>query len=192
MLPQPDPDPPDAYTVHQVPGRTRLRVPARRGDRTYFAHVAQALTRAPEVLSVRVNPSTGSILLLHTSQLRKLAEHAAEAGLFRLAAAPVAPFRRPARIEPRPQIVPLSLLSAGLAGLAVIQLARARVAGAATEHLWGAYQASRILGKPGMVATLGAIGVMQLARGRVLSPAVSLLSYAVAARTFARHDAGHH
>jgi hypothetical protein len=192
MPPQPDSDLPDAFTVHQVPGRTRLRVPARRGDRTYFAHIAQALALAPEVLLVRVNPSTGSILLLHTSPLQKLAGYAAEGGLFRLAAAPAAPFRRATRIEPRPRIAPLSLLSAGLAGLGVIQLARARVAGTAIEHLWGAYQASRTLGRPGVVATLAAIGVVQLARGRVLSPAVSLLSYALTARSFARRNAGHH
>jgi hypothetical protein len=188
----PTPDPPDAYTVHQVPGRTRLRVPARRGDSAYFARVAHALALAPEVLSVRVNPSTGSILLHHSSPLQKLAEDAAEGRLFRLTAAPAARFRSARRIEPRLRIAPLSLLSAGFAGLAVIQFARARVVSTATEHLWAAYQASRILGKPSMVATLAAIGVVQLARGRVLSPAVSLLSYAVAARTFARRDAGHH
>jgi len=74
----------------------------------------------------------------------------------------------------------------------VIQLARSRVAGTAAEHLWAAYQASRALGTPGVVVTLAAIGAMQLARGRVLSPAVSMLSYALMARTLARQNAGHH
>ncbi len=189
MPPQPDQDPPDTYAVHQVPGHTRLRVPARRGDRAYFARVGQVLAAAPDVRSVRVNPSTGSILLHHAGRLSRLAEHAAAAGLFRLGAGPAAPVRRVVRIGARPRIAPMSLVAAGLAGLSVVQLVRSRVAGTAAEHLWGAYQASRALGRPGVVGTLAAIGAVQLARGRVLSPTVSLLSYALTAYAHARRDA---
>lgn len=192
MPPQPDPRPPDAYAAHQVSGRTRIRVPARRGDPTYFAHVAHALAIAPDVQSVRVNPSTASILLHHTAPLRQLAELAAEAGLFRLTATPTAPIRRTPQIRPSPRIAPLSLAAAGLAGLGLFQLARRRMAGSAVEHFWGAYQASRALRTPSVAATLAAVGAVQLARGRVLSPAVSLLSYALTALTLARRDAGHH
>ena len=108
MPPQPDPHPPDAYTVHQVPGRMRLRVPARRGDRAYFANVAQVLVAVPDVRSVRVNPSTGSVLVRHAGPPQKFATHSAEVGLFRLVAtAPAALVRRPARSGPGLGIAPL-------------------------------------------------------------------------------------
>jgi hypothetical protein len=189
MPPQQDLNLPDAYTVHQVAGRTRLRVPARRGDNSYFARVAGALAVIPDVRSVRVNPGTASILVHHAGSPQKFAEPAREAGLFRLTGP--RPHRR-RQIGPRPRIAPLSVVAAGLAGLGAIQLVRSRVAGSATEHLWGAYQASRTLGIPSAVATLAAIGAVQLARGRVLSPAASLFSYALTAGAFARRNAGHH
>jgi hypothetical protein len=191
MPAQRDPDLPDAYIVHQVAGRMRLRVPARRRDGSYFANVMRLLAVVPDVRSVRVSPSTGSVLVHHAGPPEAVAERAREAGLFRLtAASPALPRRRP-QIGPKLQIAPLSIVAAGLAGLGLVQLIRLRVAGSATEHLWAAYQASHTLGTPGLVATLATVGAMQLLRGRVLSPAVSLLSYALTARAFARRNARH-
>ena len=111
------------------PSRTRIRrtpIPCIRcpaalaseywRDRSFFANFARRLAAVPGVQSVRVNPNTSSILLHHTAPLQKFADHAAEAGLFRLAARPTAPVRRAAPIGPIPPIVPLSFAAAGLAG----------------------------------------------------------------------------
>ena len=56
---------PRAAIVHQVAGRTRFRIPERRSDPGYFAHVSEQLGQCPGVESVMTNAITGSVLVVH-------------------------------------------------------------------------------------------------------------------------------
>jgi hypothetical protein len=55
--------------AHTLPGRTRLRFPALRGDPTASEHIADALAAMPGVREVHVRPFTGSILVIHELDL---------------------------------------------------------------------------------------------------------------------------
>jgi len=65
--------------AHILPGRTRLRFPALRGDAAAGERIAEELAALPGVREVRVRPFTGSILVHHepevTSATLALAAH---------------------------------------------------------------------------------------------------------------------
>jgi hypothetical protein len=65
--------------AHTLPGRTRLRFPALRGDAAAGERIADVLAAIPGVREVRVRPFTGSILVRHepevTSATLALAAH---------------------------------------------------------------------------------------------------------------------
>lgn len=75
---------PRGYCVHSTPTRVRIKVPERRGDAEFFARVQENLATYHAVGGAEVNPSTGSVLLIHLGDVRAIAAHAAEKGLFRL------------------------------------------------------------------------------------------------------------
>ena len=52
-----------AYIQHAIPGRMRLKVPSRRGDEGYFADVARKLSKVREVRRSEVNAATASVLI---------------------------------------------------------------------------------------------------------------------------------
>jgi hypothetical protein len=52
-----------AYLVHGSSARLRLRVPARRYDRGWFAKVKTGLISQPDVLEVRTNPELATLTL---------------------------------------------------------------------------------------------------------------------------------
>jgi hypothetical protein len=56
---------PKAYILHQVPGRIRLRVKEKRQDWSYFEEARRRLESLSGIAEVRVNATTGTILLLH-------------------------------------------------------------------------------------------------------------------------------
>ena len=53
---------PEAYVSHQSLHRVRIKVPAKRGDETYFAHLRDSFEGCEGVETIDVNPITGSIL----------------------------------------------------------------------------------------------------------------------------------
>lgn len=55
--------------AHALPGRTRLRFPALRGDAAAGERLADALAAVPGVREVKVRPYTGSIVVLHDPDL---------------------------------------------------------------------------------------------------------------------------
>ncbi|HET9018030.1 MAG TPA: hypothetical protein VFN46_00490, partial [Acetobacteraceae bacterium] len=111
-----DPDSlPQAHVVHAIAGRTRLVVPARRGDPAFFANLADGLRGLPGVLAAGATPRVGSVVVRHAGAFAKVAEAAASAGLLALAPAPppvspVSPQRRALRRVP-----PLVLLAGSFA-----------------------------------------------------------------------------
>lgn len=166
-----------AAVVHTVPGRTRLRVPERQRDPTYFADVARRFSDHPLVKRVVVNPHTASILLQHDGTIDaivadfpdtlKLVAYAVPA---RSVAVRMSQFS-PANLH---QLLVLACLL-----LSAYQIRRGRFFGTATENFWNALSARRKLKKPGAAIALLAAGIVQLARGQVLSPAASLAFYAL-------------
>ena len=176
---------PRAHVVHAISGRTRLVLPARRGDATFFANLADALRALPEVQAADAAPRAGSVVVRHDGGFARIADAAAAAGLFALAPAPP-PVAVPARRRPRRRVPPLVLLAGGFAGLGAVQVARGRVAGNAVELLWNGFQAGQRLGRPRVSRMLIGLGLLQLVRGQVAGSASSLLFYALAARHFAR------
>jgi hypothetical protein len=56
---------PVATLEHQISGRTRFRVPEKRGDGGYFAHVSEQLGQCPGVTAVTTSVVTGSVLVVH-------------------------------------------------------------------------------------------------------------------------------
>jgi len=76
--------PPTAWVCHRTAGRLRIRVAARRGDLGYFDKISHMLAEAPGVTDVHANAVTGTVLLLHGSDIGRIGEFGAAHGLFRL------------------------------------------------------------------------------------------------------------
>jgi hypothetical protein len=119
---------PAAHTAHASAGRTRVRVPERKGDVDYFSSSATRLAEFEGVLAVTPRAVTASLLIEHEGAFDPIAGRARAEGLFAL--------------EPAPHEDPLAprLAVPGLAGvlgaLAVVQLFRQRVLPPAITLLW--------------------------------------------------------
>jgi hypothetical protein len=74
------------------------------------------------------------------------------------------------------------VISAGLAGLGVLQAVRGNLLGSGVDHLWQAYGAARTLGNFKLAAVMAVLGAYQMSRGRVLNPTASLFFYALIVR----------
>jgi hypothetical protein len=75
-----------AYLVHALPGRARIRIPAKRGNQSYFRDLESALGRCADVTSVQVNPTAASALIVYppAADLQTIANCARERQLFDL------------------------------------------------------------------------------------------------------------
>ena len=76
---------PEAHICHRTPDRTRIKVPAHKGDAAYFAWLKDQASQCPGVTKAEVNALTGSVLLFHQLDVGQLAEFAATNHLFSLA-----------------------------------------------------------------------------------------------------------
>src|SRR6476661_8632687 len=54
-----------AYIAHRAKRRLRLKFPGRRNDRAWFTALRQSIITRDDVTSVRVNPLTASVCVLH-------------------------------------------------------------------------------------------------------------------------------
>jgi hypothetical protein len=73
-----------AELAHDLPGRTRFRVPSRRRDGAWFVHLERQFATIDGVHEVRTDARTGSVLVLHDLTADALAARARDAGLFEL------------------------------------------------------------------------------------------------------------
>ncbi len=181
-----------AFIEHELPGRIRLRIPSRRGDRPFFEAAGKRVAELPGVRSLRANPLTGGLLIEHRTSRDAIASFAREHGLFDLSAPVAVPVRHEAATVRLPSAAlpaPLSLAAAGLAGAGLYQLARGQVLGSASENLWNAYSAYAVLRKPWVAGALVGFGVVQAVAGQRLGSAVSLFLYAMNARRMAQGQA---
>lgn len=180
---------PIATIQHQIPGRLRLRIPARRGDVSFFHGIVQALSKLPGVEKLDAIPLTGSIIIRHSGSAQAIAAAATEQGLFEIG--PEEPKEAPApSTRRRPYSGLRSTAATGLSGLALFQVARGRLTGNAAENFWNAYGAQRILGRPEIAAGFVLLGIVQVLRGQLLGSASSLLFYSLITRQLASVDRG--
>lgn len=75
---------PAAVIAHTSTGRLRIRVPSQKGNLTALKSLGDQLAACPGILSIEVNPGTGSILLLHQATVQEIAEYARSRSLFSL------------------------------------------------------------------------------------------------------------
>lgn len=141
-----------ARIVHQVSGRTRLKIPARRGDVVYFDRVSDRLSDCPGVVAVESNFRTSSVLIQHTIPFKEIAAFAAQHVLF------VLQTDRPA---------PDTLLQQAAASLQDVD-------GALADRRAGSLNVRSL-----MLIALLSLGLIQIARGQILAPASSLLLHAL-------------
>ncbi len=141
-----------AYIVHTLPERTRLRVPSRRHDPQYFSAIDETLRGFADVRAVQVNPTTASILVHHRPDaLAPLLTHLTQKGWLAVAAEATPP---PAALpqEPRPgsplryaAVVPSSgelrlIVAVILVALALRQALRGEILVPAMSLLWYAFE----------------------------------------------------
>lgn len=140
-----------AYLVHKAPGRLRLRVPEMRGEIPFFRELVARISQLEHVESVRANPDTGGVLILHRRD-------AQQALLERVAAA--------VNLTEE-EYVPPSAFSRAATGLAKLDEVIAR-------ETRGGSSLSSV-----MFLVLVGMAIAQIARGQVMAPASSLLWYAL-------------
>jgi hypothetical protein len=131
---------PLAEIVHAMPGRVRLRLAARRGDRVFFASIATGLSAIPGVSRVEVRPLTGSIMLQHVCPLARIGIAAEQGRLFVIADAHTAP-----PLTPAIPIDPKMVVAVGLGIFALWQLAQGRILPPALTLGWYAAKLTGIL-----------------------------------------------
>lgn len=179
---------PRAEVEHRLPGRMRLRIAAKRGDAGFFRHAEERLAATPGVTRVRGNPLTGGILVEYDGSEEALLASARDQRLFSAALPPhPAPASRGGAREPRGRSgSPLDLAALGLAGTGLLQIARGRAVGSASENLWNAYGLYAVTRQALPAVLLAGFGVVQILRGEVLGSAVSLFLYAYSAHRMTR------
>lgn len=82
---------PPAHISHRIRGRTRIKIPSKKGDRQYWLTLKERFSGFPGVETTETNPLTGSVLFIHTSEVGALTGHALANNLFILRQADSSP-----------------------------------------------------------------------------------------------------
>jgi hypothetical protein len=140
----------DAYVSHQLDGRARLRLPAKRGDAGYFAQLCRAVSEIPQVAAAQADPRTASLLLEYRGGLPALARAAQERRLFQLVGSESRSVRAQVRHTLHTMDHDLARISAGswtfndalflaLLGFALHEAMLGRLAAPAATLMWYAF-----------------------------------------------------
>jgi hypothetical protein len=73
---------PDAIIAHESSGRLRIKIPSYRGDAGVLAASRDHLSQCPGLISVEINPTTGSMLFLHQTSTAAIFEYAHAKNVF--------------------------------------------------------------------------------------------------------------
>ena len=140
---------PSAYVVHRTRERLRLRIREKRNDAEYFEQVHRELARTCDDVDVRINPTTGSVLLIHpeidSAQLHARLSELESFHVFE---------------GPEPGTPALTPLAAGIS----------RIDHAISESSGGAADLRTLL-----FIGIMALAMRQLMRGQIMVPALALV-----------------
>jgi hypothetical protein len=75
---------PIAHISHQTAGRLRIRIPSKKGDSTYFNALKEHFSSLEGIRDLQFNPTTGSLLILHSLDTQAVTQHATARNLFSL------------------------------------------------------------------------------------------------------------
>ncbi|MGO9014806.1 MAG: HMA2 domain-containing protein [Dissulfurispiraceae bacterium] len=75
---------PEAIVCHSSPGRSRVKVPSRKGDAAYFSSLKDHFAHLEGVKEVEANAVTGSVVFMHAADLKAISTFAEDHSLFRL------------------------------------------------------------------------------------------------------------
>jgi hypothetical protein len=167
------------HLSHRIPGRVRFKIPSRRHDQVFFDAVARVLSACEGVSSVTANPLTASILVHHTAPLEEIAAYAERVRLLprEATAAWATPAGRPDNTamgkadEPPPRTPEAARCTTN--------------PGVEVSPGTGPSRVARIALPIG--AAFGVFGLMQLARGKIFAPALSLFWYAAQILQLSQH-----
>lgn len=151
---------PAAYIKHRLPGRVRLKIPQKKGDRGYFERMGESFANCHGVTQLQLNPPSGSVLICHAPEIDflQIAEFAEKLGWFTICpeseANPIPSIHRPLtaitfagmsraneslRQFSRGRLDGSSMLFLALLGLAIQQINRGHIMSHATTLLWHAF-----------------------------------------------------
>jgi Heavy metal associated domain 2 len=140
-----------AFVVHRLPQRARLRIPELSGNAEHCDRLAESLGECPGVVSVRANPVTASVLIEHSDDgFDVVARYGRDMDLFDLDEGPTASEGSPGafieqgltrldtwiRSETRNQTNLKSFTIAALTSCAVWQAARGQLLPTAAQLIW--------------------------------------------------------
>lgn len=131
-----------ARLTHDVPGRLRYRIAARRGDPEFFTRIGAELLKCEMVQTVEINPLTGSVLVIHGAETAAITRYAEQHGLFRLGGGDNSDAGRGDPFDPpadKPAADVLSLLPPLFIGLGLYQLLQGNVLAPAVTLFWYAF-----------------------------------------------------
>jgi len=143
---------PAAHLAHELSGRTRLKIPSECGNTNYFDRVCRDLAECPGIGRIEINSRTGSLLILHTESIARIATFARDRDLFIL------------QDKNTPRHTTLSHAAQKLAQLDA----------AITRFSLGDLDMRSL-----MFIILLMVSVLQVFRGQILAPASTLLWYAL-------------
>jgi hypothetical protein len=75
---------PIAHCVHRTATRIRIRIPSRKGDKSFFTTLQEQLDQCEQVTGSKVNHLTGSVLIFYTGNFTAIAEYAVRRNIFSL------------------------------------------------------------------------------------------------------------
>lgn len=75
---------PEAVISHATPGRLRIKVASRKGDDAYFSALRARFINFQGVRQVEANALTGSLLVIHDTDLKSVGAFAEQHSLFKL------------------------------------------------------------------------------------------------------------
>jgi hypothetical protein len=160
------PDLPQAHVCHVTPNRLRLRVSERRHDTAFFDAVRSRLSEWGSVERVTVNPTAGSVVIHFSNPVDLLAEHSARNDLFTLA-----------DTDPRLLLGTMEG-SAGDGSTGVSLAEQVRQGFASVNRTMRRWTGGQEDFRSVIFLGLFGAGIVQLLRGNMTAPAVTLFWYA--------------
>ena len=75
---------PIAHCVHKTATRIRIRIPSKKGDKSFFAVLQEQLVHCEQVTGSEVNSLTGGVLIFYAGDFKAIADYAKRRSIFRL------------------------------------------------------------------------------------------------------------